>query len=243
MPRYDQHFLRTASFIQKIADAVRPKEDETIIEVGPGKGALTQLLLLKPVPYIGIEIDAQCLSHLRLLFPTEKAQWIEGDFLHIPLPQQPLYFVSNLPYSITGPALFRILEHRFWIREGVLMLQAEVAQRLYASAGKRPYGKLSVLFQSVYQVERLFRVPPGAFYPPPKVWSEVVRFTRQPRIALEEWESFAETVRAAFHQPRQMLRRNLRHMKCPPEWLSLRPHQLSVQDFIQLWRLNTEGKG
>lgn len=238
MPRYDQHFLWSEGYIQRIIQAVRPTPEETILEVGPGKAALTRYLLALPVPYIGIEIDVHCLAHLRNLPNAERAEWIHGDFLRVELPQKPLYFVSNLPYSISGPAIFRILAHRDWIREGILMLQAEVAQRLYASPGSRAYGRVSVLFQSMYEVKRLLRVPPGAFRPPPKVWSEVIRFTRVPRLASSDWESFADLVRQAFRQPRQTLFRNLRESAAalPPQWASLRPHQLSIEDYINLWQ-------
>lgn len=238
MPKFDQHFLHDRTYAKKIAEAVELLPGETLLEVGPGRGALTQFLLQKPVPYIGIEIDPRVIETLRALPGAEHATFLQGDFLQVPLPEKPLFFVSNLPYSITGPALFRILEHRFWIRAGVIMLQAEVAQRLYAAAGKRPYGRLSVLFQSVYAVKRLFRVPPGAFSPPPKVWSEVVFFTRQPQVALEEWDSFAAFVRRAFQHPRRTLAKNLAPLGVlyVEPWGLLRPHQLSVANYILLWR-------
>lgn len=238
MPKFDQHFLHDRTYAKKIAEAVELLPGETLLEVGPGRGALTQFLLQKPVPYIGIEIDPRVIETLRALPGAEHATFLQGDFLQVPLPEKPLFFVSNLPYSITGPALFRILGHRFWIRAGVIMLQAEVAQRLYAAAGKRPYGRLSVLFQSVYAVKRLFRVPPGAFSPPPKVWSEVVFFTRQPQVALEEWDSFAAFIRRAFQQPRRTLAKNLGTgaVLLAEWWGHLRPHQLSLPEWISLWR-------
>lgn len=237
MPRYDQHFLRSERIAFQIAKAVCPLPGETILEVGPGEGALTKYLLQSSRPYLGVEIDPRCLSALSQTYPNSHAQWILGDFLKIPLPEIPLYFVSNLPYSISGPAIFRILEHQQWIRAGIIMLQAEVAQRLYASAGKRPYGKLSVLFQSVYHVKRLVRVPPGAFSPPPRVWSEVITFTQAPYLAPKDWMAFADLVRSAFRQPRQTIAKNLQGSTyiVPEKFRSLRPHQLSVQDFFELW--------
>ncbi|MCS7296861.1 MAG: 16S rRNA (adenine(1518)-N(6)/adenine(1519)-N(6))-dimethyltransferase RsmA [Bacteroidia bacterium] len=239
MPRFDQHFLRTEGYARRIAAAVSPLSDETILEVGPGTGALTRYLLQKGHPYIGIEIDKSCINQLALLEGPAPIRWICQDFLRVELPQQPLYFVSNLPYSITGPTLFRILEHRFWIREGVIMLQAEVAQRLYASPNSSAYGRVSVLFQSVYETRRLFQVPKGAFSPPPRVESEVVKFTRKAKIPLEAWESFAEVVRQAFRQPRQTLARNLRSacLPCPAHQATRRPHQLSVEEYIALWQI------
>ncbi|RMF49711.1 MAG: ribosomal RNA small subunit methyltransferase A [Bacteroidetes bacterium] len=240
MPRFDQHFLRARHYAEQIAEAVSPLPGETLLEVGPGQGQLTRYLLAKPFPYIGVEIDGSLLESLKTLPLAEKAQWIQGDFLTIDLPPQPLYFVSNLPYSITGPALFRILEKQRWIRAGVLMLQAEVADKLCAQPGQRTWGRLSLLFQSVYRVRRLFRVPPGAFSPPPRVWSAVVTFERSPQVPLEEWSAFADFVRQACLHPRRTLRANLREagLSCPTPWAALRPHQLSIQALYELWKLS-----
>ncbi len=237
MPRYDQHFLRSEAYAQRIVQAVSPCPDETLLEVGPGHGALTRFLLQLPSPYIGIEIDAHCLATLTRLPGAERATWINGDFLQVPLPEIPLLFVSNLPYSLSGPALFRILAHCTYIRAGVLMLQREVAARLYAPPRERPYGRLSVAFQSLYRVRRLFSVPPGAFSPPPKVWSEVVAFERAPQLDLKEWPSFLAFLRAAFRQPRQILRKNLAQFadQLPAPLHGQRPHQLSVSELIALW--------
>lgn len=237
MPRYDQHFLRSTAYAQRIVRAVTPHADETLLEVGPGRGALTRYLLRLPAPYIGIEIDPNCIVALAQLPGASQATWIQGDFLQVALPEMPLFFVSNLPYSVSGPALFRILAHRDYIRAGVLMLQREVAARLYAPAGERPYGRLSVAFQSLYQVRRLFAVPPGAFSPPPKVWSEVVSFARMPKLNPKEWPMFLGFVRSAFRQPRQTLRKNLSFLAepLPASLQQKRPHQLSVEEFIHLW--------
>lgn len=237
MPRYDQHFLRNAAYARRIAQAASPSPKETLLEVGPGRGALTRYLLQLPNPYIGIEIDPICLQTLAQLPGASQATWIQGDFLSIALPEIPLFFVSNLPYSLSGPALFRILAHRTHIRAGVLMLQREVAARLYAPTGERPYGRLSVAFQSLYRVQRLFAVPPGAFSPPPKVWSEVIAFEQAARLPLDDWPAFSAFVRAAFRQPRQILRKNLAPFaeRLPPTQQQKRPHQLSVEEFITLW--------
>ncbi|MDW8134463.1 MAG: 16S rRNA (adenine(1518)-N(6)/adenine(1519)-N(6))-dimethyltransferase RsmA [Bacteroidia bacterium] len=239
MPRYDQHFLRNSVYAVKIAEAVCPQAGEKILEVGPGRGALTRYLLQKGVPYIGIEIDSVCLKSLEELPSKASTEWILGDFLRIALPEEPLFFVSNLPYSISGPAIFRILSHHRYIRAGVVMLQAEVAQRLYAKAGKRPYGRLSVLFQSVYEVKRLCRVPPNAFTPPPKVWSEVVLFERKALLSSEVWEDFVGFVRRAFRQPRRKLAKNLSdyRLSISPFFSHRRPHELSVEEFFELWRI------
>ncbi|GIV25666.1 MAG: ribosomal RNA small subunit methyltransferase A [Bacteroidia bacterium] len=238
MPRFDQHFLRARSYAEKIAAAVSPLPGETLLEVGPGQGHLTRYLLEKPFPYLGVEIDARLLQTLKALPLAEKAEWILGDFLTVDLPPKPFYFVSNLPYSITGPTLFRILEKQSWIRAGVIMVQAEVADKLCAEPGQRTWGRLGLLFQSVYRVKRLFRVPPGAFSPPPRVWSAVVAFERSPQVPPEEWPAFADFVRKACLHPRRTLAANLRQagLPCPPQWATLRPHQLSIQAMYNLWK-------
>ncbi len=241
MPRpYDQHFLRDENIARFIAEAAHPLPDETLLEIGPGPGILSKYLLHFPNPLIGIEIDS--LYHEKLLYDYPQAQWILGDALKVPWPENPLYLVSNLPYSISGPFLMRVLEYRGWIRGGVLMLQKEVARRLYSQPGERHFGRLSALFQVVYRVERLRIVRPGSFSPPPKVLSEVIRFERAPQITLEEWPSYASVVRAAFQQPRQTLARNLRSagLPCPQHLASLRPHQLPLQELIALWRWLTD---
>jgi len=237
---YDQHFLRDENIARFIAEAAQPLPYETILEVGPGSGVLSKYLLRYPNPFIGIEIDPH--YHERLLHAYPQARWILGDILRIPWPESPLYLVSNLPYSISGPFLMRLLVHREWIRGGILMLQKEVAQRLYALPGERQFGRLSALFQVVYRVERLRMVRPGSFSPPPRVLSEVIRFVREPQIALSEWPSYASVVRAAFQQPRQTLARNLRSagLPCPPHLASLRPHQMPLWELIALWRWLTD---
>ncbi len=240
MPRYDQHFLRSQSIAQAIAAAAQLALNETILEIGPGRGILSETLLARGWPYVGVEIDPVCMTHLKSRFP--EATWIEADILAWPWPAIPWYVVSNLPYSITGPVLFRILEHRVWVRGGVLMLQAEVAQRLYAEPGSSAYGRLSVVFQGVYAVERVLRVGPGAFSPPPKVDSEVIRWERKPLLALDAWAPWAVFVKQAFRQPRKTLGNNLRAagLPCPPAYAQLRPHQLSPEEFIALWRWSSD---
>jgi 16S rRNA (adenine1518-N6/adenine1519-N6)-dimethyltransferase len=236
MPRYDQHFLRDEQLARLIADAAQPLPDETLLEIGPGLGILSQYLLSKTPAFIGIEIDPRCYERLLKAFP--QGQWLLGDALKVPWPEGPLYLVSNLPYSISGPILFRILEARTRIRGGLLMLQKEVAQRLYAQSGERTYSRPSVLFQAVYRVERLRLVRPGSFSPPPKVLSEIIRWTRSPQIPLSEWPRFAQFIRAAFRQPRQTLGRNLRtaNLPCHPAYTARRPHEIPLLEFITLWQ-------
>ncbi|MCS6789725.1 MAG: 16S rRNA (adenine(1518)-N(6)/adenine(1519)-N(6))-dimethyltransferase RsmA [Bacteroidia bacterium] len=245
MPRYDQHFLCSEAYAQRIVAAVKPQPDEITLEIGPGRGALTKYLLLRDQPLIAVEIDKRCLEELQKLPAAEKAHWVHGDFRQLALSAERSYFlVSNLPYSLTGPALFWILERRWQVREGILMLQAEVAKRLYASEGSRDFTRLTVLFRSVYAVERLFRVPPGAFCPPPRVRSEVIRFLRRADV-WEPWESFAAFVRVAFRQPRQKLAKNLRPLSLPlpPEWSDKRPHQLSLSVYYTLWQIYKDAQG
>jgi 16S rRNA A1518/A1519 N6-dimethyltransferase RsmA/KsgA/DIM1 with predicted DNA glycosylase/AP lyase activity len=124
--RYDQHFLRDENIARAIAEAACPQPDEVLLEIGPGPGILSKYLVQRPNPLIGIEIDPQ--YHQKLVETYPQATWILGDVLEVFWPEVPLYLVSNLPYSITGPFLMRVLEHRAWIRGG----------RAHATKGGRP---------------------------------------------------------------------------------------------------------
>jgi 16S rRNA (adenine1518-N6/adenine1519-N6)-dimethyltransferase len=237
MPRrYDQHFLRDENIARAIAEAAQPHPDETLLEIGPGLGILSQYLLRYSNPLIGIEIDPR--FHEKLVENYPGATWIRGDALETPWPEKPLYLVSNLPYSISGPFLMRILEHRMWIRGGVLMLQKGGGPAPVRSA--RGAVNLDVCrhsFRWCIRWNGCGMYDPGSFSPPPKVVSAVIRFVAG-NPAMEEWPAFATIVRAAFRQPRQTLGRNLRsaNLPCPPHLASLRPHQIPLDELIALWR-------
>jgi 16S rRNA (adenine1518-N6/adenine1519-N6)-dimethyltransferase len=203
--RLGQHFLRSQPILEKIARAACPEPEPLVIEIGPGQGALTALLVPRTQRLIAIEIDELLIAALTVRFPGVEV--ISADVLSVDLAQWgPAVIAGNLPYYITSPILSKILEAGFACRRAVLMMQREVAERLTAPPGTRDYGYLSVLVQSQSVTELLFRVPPGAFSPPPKVDSAVVALRP---IAERPSREFLRFAAAAFRQKRKNLRNNL----------------------------------
>ncbi|MBX7125582.1 MAG: 16S rRNA (adenine(1518)-N(6)/adenine(1519)-N(6))-dimethyltransferase RsmA [Cyclobacteriaceae bacterium] len=240
-----QHFLTDRGIARKIVDAL-PLADRPVLEIGPGTGVLTSLLVTRPAPLHLIEIDRESVAFLRAAYPQLNDQLREGDFLEDglgPLAGAECDIIGNFPYNISSQLFFRILEHRQEVKTVVCMLQKEVAQRIASPPGSKVYGILSVLLQTWYRIEYLFNVPPGVFHPPPKVMSGVIRLTRNDRQTLECDEVFFQkVVKQAFQTRRKTLRNALKNLNLPDFSLedplgSLRAEQLSVEDFIRLTRL------
>ncbi len=205
-----QHFLSSPGFLEKIAAAACPQAVPLVVEIGPGKGALTERLLSRAECVIGVEIDAELAAGLRQRFP-ERLTVVEADALAIDLGQWgPCVVAGNLPYYAATPILERLLRTR--MIQGVFLIQREVAARITAKPGTREYGYLSVCVQCMARAETLFRVPPGAFAPPPKVESAVIRLTPDPRweeFGVSDPAAFLRFVSACFRQKRKTLRNNL----------------------------------
>jgi 16S rRNA (adenine1518-N6/adenine1519-N6)-dimethyltransferase len=239
-----QHFLRDDNIARKIVHSLRIVAPATVLEVGAGTGILTRHLLELPgVELYVIEIDRESISYLREHYPTLGPRLIEGDFLEADLNALipgPFYIIGNFPYNISSQIFFKVLEHRDRVKEVVGMVQREVAERIAAPHGSKTYGILSVLLQTFYHVEVLFKVSPGVFIPPPKVTSAVVRLTRNSRSALEcDEQHFVRVVKQAFNNRRKTLRNALKNLNLPAEisslpLLDLRAEQLSAEQFIQL---------
>jgi 16S rRNA (adenine1518-N6/adenine1519-N6)-dimethyltransferase len=216
-----------------------------VIEIGPGRGALTGPLLQRAEHVVAIELDAALAAALRQKYSGNGALTIvEADVLEVDLSQWPATTIAgNLPYYITSPILERVLPLPPPFRHAVFLIQKEVAQRLVAAPGSRDYGYLSVFAQLYSSQELLFTVPPGAFQPPPKVDSAVVRLTRQPlagQLGVDP-DAFLRFARACFAQKRKMLRNNLAgiygrdRIDLLPE-ATLRAEQLSLPRLAQLFR-------
>jgi len=237
-----QHFLTDPAIAQRIVDAMRSLPEETIIEVGPGTGVLTEWLLEKNLPFIPVEIDSESVAHLIARWPQLEGILMEGDFLKLDLDQFPgkiNHIIGNFPYNISSQIFFKVLENRQRIDSVVCMLQKEVAQRIASPHGTKNYGILSVLLQAYYNIEYLFSVKPGSFFPPPKVTSGVIRMKRNERKALPCDENlFRRVVKAVFNQRRKMIRNSIQsillNLDSDFELLSKRPEQLDVQQFIEL---------
>ena len=214
--RFGQHFLHDPRVADRIVQALGARPGDHLVEIGPGRGALTDRLLALPGCTLdAIEIDRDLAAQLRARFADPPRHALhQGDALDFDftalarLRGGRLRIVGNLPYNISTPLLFHLLQHTGAILDLTLMLQREVAARLTATAGDADYGRLGVMLAPRVQVQRLFEVGPGAFQPPPKVWSAVVRLTvRQPPFPLSP--DYARIVAAAFAQRRKTLRNAL----------------------------------
>ena len=229
-PKLGQHFLASEAAALRIVEALGDVSQSTVLEIGPGRGALTGLLAPRARRLIAVELDRVLAAQLRMKFATQpNVEIIEGDILKIELDTvfgpkpgslrpgltftpEPAYVVGNLPYYITSDILLRLLEYHRYFSTMVIMVQKEVADRLAASPGSRDYGLLSATAQLYGRVEQLFTLPPGAFSPPPKVHSSVVRVTIQPRWqALRVTETdFLPFLKLSFGQKRKTLWNNLK---------------------------------
>jgi len=235
-----QHFLQSEPMVARIAAAVSRSQPGRIVEVGPGKGALTHHLLATGAEVIAIEIDPAMISVLRERFPDHPClTLVEADVLSVDLAQWgPAVLAGNLPYYITSPILERIFRARAALREAVLLVQKEVAERITASPNSRDYGYLTVSAQTYSSPEFLFQVKPGMFRPPPKVDSAVIRLTLRPDAP--DAEAFLQFASRCFAQKRKTLRNNLAPfyghdlIDALPE-AGLRAEQLSVAAMRELY--------
>ncbi len=247
--RFGQHFLRNLDIAKRIAGALEfsvPGRKVNLLEIGGGTGVLTQFLLQREeYDLYVVEIDREAQQILERKFPQLQGKIIKGDFLKLKLEdyfEPPLPVIGNIPYNITGPIFFKVLDYRVMIPEAVFMIQKEVAQRLVAKPGSKEYGVLSVMVGSFYDVEYLFSVPPGAFSPPPRVMSAVVRLVRKSQDPpVEDYDFFRFVVKTAFNQRRKTLRNAMKSLydisKVPAGILDKRAEELSLEDFWQLSKL------
>ncbi|WP_373330735.1 16S rRNA (adenine(1518)-N(6)/adenine(1519)-N(6))-dimethyltransferase RsmA [Salmonirosea aquatica] len=246
-----QHFLRDQAIAQRIVDSLIPHQDYTrVLEIGPGMGVLTQYLLSKDdFETHVIEVDHESVAYLKEHFPTLSPRIIEGDFLRWQLSQltdEKVAIIGNLPYNISSQIFFRVLEQRDQVPEVVCMLQKEVARRIASPPGNKEYGILSVFLQAFYDIEYLFSVPPGAFDPPPKVNSGIIRLLRNQTARLDcDEKLFFRVIKTGFNQRRKTLRNALKPLgvELDSPYLDQRAEQLSVEDFVKLTKLVEKAMG
>jgi 16S rRNA (adenine1518-N6/adenine1519-N6)-dimethyltransferase len=240
--RLGQHFLISGSILDRIASAVCPSPEDLVIEIGPGRGALTEKLLQRARRVIAIELDRSLADHLRTKFATDsRLEIVQGDVLDTDLTQWgPAPIAGNLPYYITSPILektLRLPSPRF-----VYLMQREVAERLVAAPGSRDYGYLTVQTLLFARPRLLFEVKPGSFHPPPKVDSAVVLLEPHPaNTAIADREAFLRFVGHAFRHKRKTIRNNLGEVygrELISNWpeASLRAEQISLDDFVVMFR-------
>ena len=243
-----QHFLKDENIARNIVGALSLQGDHLkVIEIGPGTGVLTKYLCeLKGIDLRLIEIDRESVAYLKGSYPNLKGKIIEADFLELDLEKffpESYAIIGNFPYNISSQIFFKVLDHRNKVHQVVGMLQKEVAERIAAPPGSKTYGILSVLLQAFYHIELLFKVPPGVFFPPPKVMSAVIRLKRNEvkQLACDEIQ-FRKIVKQAFQMRRKTLRNALKSLNLPSSITALplldkRAEQLSVEDFISLTKL------
>lgn len=240
-----QHFLVDENVSKKIAQQYGSFKDcKTILEIGPGMGALTKYLLEdKSLKVYVMELDKESVPYLQENFPGLQNKIIEGDFLKYNLNaifgEKPFAVVGNFPYNISSQILFRCIDFRNQIPEIMGMFQKEVAERIAEKPGSKKYGIISVLLQTFYDISYCFTVDEHVFNPPPKVKSGVIRMTRNERIQLPcDEKLFIRVVKSCFNQRRKMIRNTIRmvtgDIPFESQYLTLRPERLSIDDFIKL---------
>ena len=245
--RFGQHFLHDQYVIQNIITGIHPGENERLVEIGPGLGALTFPLLENVSHLHVVEIDRDIIHRLKEMNDSRLSIYetdaLKFDPTTIPnLDNQLLRIVGNLPYNISTPLIFHLLESSSIIKDMHFMLQKEVVDRITALPNTKLFGRLSVMVQYHCQTENLFKVSPGAFNPPPKVDSAVIRlipWIEKPFVAKDE-KSLSQLVNQAFMKRRKTLRNALKdslsHEQIEQAGVdpTLRPENLSVEDFVNL---------
>ncbi len=232
--RFGQHFLHDPRVLARLVESINPARDDVIVEIGPGEGALTRHLLKLAGHFEVIELDRDLASWLAAEFPPPRlivhcADALEYDFSRFPAGVR---IVGNLPYNISTPLLFHLARFAERVRDLHFMLQLEVVERMVAAPSTAAYGRLSVALQARFRMKKLFKVSKGAFRPPPKVESAVVRLEPLPRIL----EIDEQLLRRAFSARRKTLRNALPEIDFAALGIdsNLRPENLSPEDYARL---------
>ena len=246
--RFGQHFLHDPGVIERIVQAINPQPADTIVEIGPGEGVLTHPLVTQCKQFHAIEIDRDLASKLAAHYGQDPHVRIhQGDALKVDIcslgqADEKLRLVGNLPYNVSTPLLFHFMRHIDCIRDMHFMLQKEVVDRIVASPGTKSYGRLSIMMQMLCEVESLFDIGPGAFRPPPKVWSAVIRLQprQQPLIGEDKIRVLEHFGQQLFSQRRKTLRKILQGSVSVDALESLgidssrRPETLTLNEIVAL---------
>lgn len=247
--RFGQHFLHDPAVIQRIIHTINPQSNEHLVEIGPGQGAMTQYLLPACGKLDVIELDRDLVPILQQQFGDDPHfELHQGDALKFSFcdlmkdEHKKLRITGNLPYNISTPLMFHLMEHRQCIADMHFMLQKEVVERIVAQAGDRHYGRLGIMLSYYCESENLMTIGPGAFRPPPKVDSAIVRLTprQTPPVELHDISVLSQVVTQAFSQRRKTLRNSMKKLLETEEITALdidpsqRPEQLSLEEFARL---------
>ena len=245
--RFGQHFLHDRNIIDRIVRAISPLQDDNLLEIGPGRGALTLPLLKHCKQFTAIELDRDLIPILQQQVSEDgRLNLINTDILKFEIDSLPcsenLRIVGNLPYNISTPLMFHLMNSISHIQDMHFMVQKEVAKRIVSEAGSRNYGRLSVMIQYFCHCQYLFDVPPGCFTPPPKVDSAIIRLTPHatPITGAIDFARFSQIVQVAFSQRRKTISNSLKSV-LPPESFDicqidkrLRAENLTLQNFVCL---------
>lgn len=246
--RFGQNFLHDAGVIRRVVGCIAPRPNQHLVEIGPGRGALTRELLATLGRLEAVELDRDLIGPLQAScaqlgeLRVHSGDALRFDFCQLAQPGERLRLVGNLPYNISTPLLFHLLEQSYCIDDMHFMLQKEVVARMAAEPGGKDYGRLSVMLQIQCEVFPLFDIGPAAFSPPPKVTSSLVRLRplREPRFNIADPQVFAHLVNEAFSHRRKTLRNSLRDLLDSQQILALgidpaeRPERLALEAFVAL---------
>ena len=243
--KWGQNFLVDKNLLGKIVRTLNLKSEDRILEIGPGEGALTELMLPAVEQMVAVEIDPELIAHLRSLKDLQSCHFLHKNVLILNLDSLPLGLpvrvVGNIPYNITSPILFWLIKQRDHWSDAYLMVQKEMAERLTGRVGTKAYGRLTVMIGVFIDVKICFNISPNVFIPKPKVESSIIRLVMKPKplIRDDQFKQFEKIVQSAFSQRRKMLRNSLKefnfHLKIQEEIdFRRRPEALLIQEFVKL---------
>ena len=243
LKRFGQNYLVDKNISAKIAEEFDPQPNDIVVEIGPGTGSLTSLLFDKVEKYFAVEIDKRVIDDLKIKYPS--IQLINDDFLNIDLKKiSDIKFrvIGNIPYNITSPIIFKLIENRDIVKDTMLMVQLEVAKRIVSSRGTKDYGILSVLLNYFCDTRLCFKISPNVFYPKPNVESAIIHLKFKKRISDKDFDTFfIKTVKAAFGNRRKTLKNSLSNsifadinFALLSEYTAKRAEELSIEDFVKL---------
>lgn len=246
--QFGQHFLRDVRIVHNMIFAVEISEKTSIFEIGCGDGFLTNHILSTPAARLKIfEIDPDWAHYVQETYKDERMTMVLDNFLDVDLihhlkEHAPWTVLANLPYQVTFPILHRFQEYRHLLKEGVIMIQEEVAQKIVKKKG-RGYGFPSLFFQRFFEWKLLDKVPPTAFHPAPKVFSRLLYFKPYAHVQkIPDEERFWKFIKLCFQQPRRTLKNNLAHThyevnKIDNQTLALRAQEMKIEDFLKIWEI------
>ena len=243
--KWGQNFLVDKNLLRRIVSTLNLKSEDRILEIGPGEGALTELMLPVVEEMAAVEIDPGLVAYLRSLRHLQSCHFLHKNVLILNLDSLPLGLpvrvVGNIPYNITSPILFWLIKERDHWSDAYLMVQKEVAARLTGKVGTKAYGRLTVMIGAFMDVEICFNISPNVFVPKPKVESSIIRLVKKskPLIRDDQFDQFEKIVFSGFSKRRKMLRNSLRELNFNQQIqeeidFKRRPETLSTQEFVKL---------